>query len=542
MVFTDGSVKAQLAAPGHARADRLCARLSRPARLRATLRRPSGAGRMTSVLAALGGPARRGRRCATISRPPDPERFPCVRLAYEALAAGGTAPAVLSAANEVAVKAFVEGKIAFGSDRRSSSKRRWPKRTAARTRRSRRCEPPTASARSAAERDRAYASKGSSCLLAVVTRSASRKSSRFWSCLSVLVVLHEFGHFIVARRNGVRVNEFAVGMGPSSSAGPARAAARCIRCARCRSAATARCKVRTARRPRPSSSASSATRPQPRKDDNFQAQIAWQRLAIVLAGPVANFVLCFADLAGRRAAFGVASDNGAAAGRRNLVAGSPAAARRPAARRSHRRTRRHGRDVTNGSALDRHDSCIARQEARPRCTSATASAPRSHVVPQPCPHDAAKKGCIGFRRCPCTSASVVQGDQHERRRSSATSPIKRSAASAARDAFTTVRAANSGADRHGPGRRDGPGLGLGTVLLAGRDDFVCARACSICCRFPALDGGRAAFIVAEMVRGKPVDPEKEAMVHIAGFAALMALMLFVAFHDIARIASGNGVM
>jgi 1-deoxy-D-xylulose-5-phosphate reductoisomerase len=46
--------------------------------------------------------------------PPDAARFPCIRLAYEALAAGGVAPAVLSAANEVAVAAFVEGKIAFG--------------------------------------------------------------------------------------------------------------------------------------------------------------------------------------------------------------------------------------------------------------------------------------------------------------------------------------------------------------------------------------------------------------------------------------------
>ena len=45
---------------------------------------------------------------------PDPVRFPCVALAYEALARGGTAPAVLSAANEVAVDAFVAGKIAFG--------------------------------------------------------------------------------------------------------------------------------------------------------------------------------------------------------------------------------------------------------------------------------------------------------------------------------------------------------------------------------------------------------------------------------------------
>jgi regulator of sigma E protease len=58
---------------------------------------------------------------------------------------------------------------------------------------------------------------------------------------------------------------------------------------------------------------------------------------------------------------------------------------------------------------------------------------------------------------------------------------------------------------------------------------------------PALDGGRAAFIIAEIVRGKPVDPEKEALVHIAGFAALMALMLLVAFHDITRIVSGQGV-
>jgi 1-deoxy-D-xylulose 5-phosphate reductoisomerase len=45
---------------------------------------------------------------------PDPERFPCVRLAYEALQAGGVMPAVLSAANEIAVGAFVEGEIRFG--------------------------------------------------------------------------------------------------------------------------------------------------------------------------------------------------------------------------------------------------------------------------------------------------------------------------------------------------------------------------------------------------------------------------------------------
>ena len=44
---------------------------------------------------------------------PDLKRFPCLRLAREAAEAGGTAPAVLNAANEVAVAAFLEGRLNF---------------------------------------------------------------------------------------------------------------------------------------------------------------------------------------------------------------------------------------------------------------------------------------------------------------------------------------------------------------------------------------------------------------------------------------------
>src|SRR3972149_7048205 len=44
---------------------------------------------------------------------PDHARFPCIRLAYDALRAGGTAPAVLNAANEVAVDAFLAGRLRF---------------------------------------------------------------------------------------------------------------------------------------------------------------------------------------------------------------------------------------------------------------------------------------------------------------------------------------------------------------------------------------------------------------------------------------------
>ena len=44
---------------------------------------------------------------------PDLERFPCLGLAYQALRAGGNAPAVLNAANEIAVEAFLDGRLRF---------------------------------------------------------------------------------------------------------------------------------------------------------------------------------------------------------------------------------------------------------------------------------------------------------------------------------------------------------------------------------------------------------------------------------------------
>lgn len=45
---------------------------------------------------------------------PDFERFPCLRLAYEALRLEGNAPAVLNAANEIAVDSFLNGRLGFG--------------------------------------------------------------------------------------------------------------------------------------------------------------------------------------------------------------------------------------------------------------------------------------------------------------------------------------------------------------------------------------------------------------------------------------------
>ena len=53
-------------------------------------------------------------RCGALEfLPPDTARFPCLRLAYDALIAGGTMPVALNAANEVAVEAFLAGRLPF---------------------------------------------------------------------------------------------------------------------------------------------------------------------------------------------------------------------------------------------------------------------------------------------------------------------------------------------------------------------------------------------------------------------------------------------
>lgn len=52
---------------------------------------------------------------------------------------------------------------------------------------------------------------------------------------------------------------------------------------------------------------------------------------------------------------------------------------------------------------------------------------------------------------------------------------------------------------------------------------------------PALDGGRLLFIILEIIRGKKIDPEKEGMVHLAGMVLLLLLMVFIMANDIRNI-------
>lgn len=56
--------------------------------------------------------------------------------------------------------------------------------------------------------------------------------------------------------------------------------------------------------------------------------------------------------------------------------------------------------------------------------------------------------------------------------------------------------------------------------------------------FPALDGGRILFVFIEAIRRKPIPPEKEGIVHFIGLVLLLGLMVFATWNDIMKLISG----
>jgi regulator of sigma E protease len=377
-----------------------------------------------------------------------------------------------------------------------------------------------------------------SVTLAAVTFIGFGKVLTFIALLCVLVVLHEFGHFIVARRNGVKVNEFAIGMGPkivgwkSPRTGTLYSLRAILIGGYCAMEGEDN-KTSEAEQQREFREAKT------REDANFQAKTPWQRLAIVLAGPFANFFLCYFILLVGALAFGVQSDT-AQPVVGSVVANSPA--QKAGIRTGDRIIELDGTAIGSGKQLidtihsslgKRIELVYARDGIRTRLNVTPASCARPGME---------KMGCIGFT--PVMAYARV----------SPIEAVRDSGEEFANIADQTVGGIVLLVTHFGKYANQVAGpVGMGQIATTVQDFgwgpyFLFAAIISFALGLfnllpvPALDGGRAAFIVAELIRGKPVDPEKEAMVHIAGLAALMALILLITFHDIARIVSGNGVM
>jgi regulator of sigma E protease len=361
----------------------------------------------------------------------------------------------------------------------------------------------------------------------------------FLVMLSVLVVLHEYGHFLLARRNGVRVNDFALGMGPTLLKWTSKRSGTNYRlnllpiggyCAM--QGEDGKTNESEQRREFLSGGASA-----PDANDNFQAKTPLQRLSIVVAGPIANFIVAIVLLFVSAAIFGVA-DQLPTTKVYQLTPGFPAqlAGIQP------------GDDIVAIDGVPMHDGSqlvhtiygkpsqpikvTYRRDGRETTVAiVTRTMPDAQGKPQ---------GRIGFSPMPSM------------RRASIPEALRFTWAQ-----FSGIVVGTLGVLGHlvtnfagTASQIQGP-IGIAQVSSQVADFgagayLSLAAALSISLGIfnllpiPALDGGRGIFILVEMLRGKPVDPGKEALVHVGGFAALMVVMLAVAYHDIVRIVAGKG--
>jgi regulator of sigma E protease len=375
-------------------------------------------------------------------------------------------------------------------------------------------------------------------LIAAITLASIGKVVTFLVMLSVLITLHEYGHFLVARRNGVRVNEFSIGMGPqlfgwTSPKSGTLYSLRILPIGGYCAMQGEDNKTNEAEQQREFRSGKEL------EDDNFQAKTPWQRLAIVLAGPFANFLLCYLLLFIGAITFGIASD-GAQPIIQALVKGSPADS--AGLHTGDRLTAIDGVPVGSGKMLiDTIHGSLGKTlkitYARDGAETTVAIAPKSCPAPE-----SPKWGCIGFAPLPTFErvgvgeAFVASGIVFMNIANSTLNGIVMLVTH-----FSTYIGQTAGPIGMGQAAATIQDFGWGPYFnLAAMISFALGLFNLL--PIPALDGGRAAFIIAELLRGKPVDPEKEAMVHFAGFAVLIALMLARAFFDILRITSGNGVL
>jgi regulator of sigma E protease len=413
------------------------------------------------------------------------------------------------------------------------------------------------------------------CSLAFALPSfdAVEKVAVFLLMLSILVVLHEGGHFLLARLNGVRVNDFAVGFGPTLLKYTSKRSGTNYRlnllplggyCAMQgedgkTSEAEQQRLFREAREQQASQQASSGAGtvavlerppavalpetmtvavPIEAGSDNFQAKSTWGRLSIVVAGPFANFVLAFAIYVLAAVTFGVASPvlNSTEIG--PIKDGSPAA--KAGLRIGDRIVSIDGQPMTDGAKLVKKIQGsagipITLGYVRDGATLTVGLVPVSVKV------DGKTIGQIGFTRLPTFERVGIV----------AAIPLAWEDFSAQMAGqFTGILALFTHPAEHFSSVSGVIGMGRAAAVyqdIGWAAYLELAATISIALGmlnllpFPALDGGRGVFIIAEMLRGRPVDPEKEALVHVTGFAVLMVLMVFVAYHDIANIVSGKGI-
>lgn len=345
--------------------------------------------------------------------------------------------------------------------------------------------------------------------------------------LGILVTVHEFGHFIAARLTGIEVMEFAIGFGPKLFGWKSK-----------------KHETQFSLRAIPmggycafygEDDARGKTKNDPR---SYSRQSVWKRMFTVLMGPMMNFVLAFAVLFGYFLFSGVYDAVPDSLYVYAVDADSPA-----------QQAGIRAGDVIlsiNGEAVTRELSGASLREALDRQAAATGAVEMAvdrgeetltlWVMPRysaehkrylmgvslgyelagPRTPGLGEALAISWRNCVNAGSVIITALKNL---VTTGEGLEQTGGPVAIIREVTVQTQTGGLDAY---------LNLLTVISINLGIMNLLP-------IPGLDGSRFLFMLWESVRGKPIAPQKEALVHMAGMLLLFGVMIFFTFRDVMNI-------
>ena len=331
---------------------------------------------------------------------------------------------------------------------------------------------------------------------------------------SVIILFHEFGHFLLAKLNKITVVEFSLGMGPrllSFEAGGTRYSWKLL--------------------PFGGSCMMLGEDGEEEEEGSFGSKSVWARMSVIAAGPIFNFLLAFI-----MALFIVGNLGYDVPVLLNVTEGMPAAD--AGLQAGDRIVKMNGkrihlyREVQNYSMFHQGETVVFQYERDGELHEAT-------VAPE------LMNGSYKYG---------IGGNINYRQKTNVLETLEYSAYEVYYWIDTTVSSLGllfkGGVqldDMSGP---VGVVDAIGTTYQESRDEgafYVWMNLLNIAILLsanlgvmnllpiPALDGGRLIFLIVEAIRRKRVEPELEAKIHFAGLMLLMLLMVVVMYNDVKKL-------
>lgn len=340
----------------------------------------------------------------------------------------------------------------------------------------------------------------------------------------VLIFVHELGHYLFARRHGILVHEFAIGLGPKIASWRRGETLYTVRLF-----AVFGGFVRMAGMD-PSEDELPEAQENPVPDHRkFRLKSPGQRAAVLAAGPFANLLLAVVVFALVFGPIGMtyALSNEPVIGR--IVSGMPAAA--AGLMRGDRILAVDGIEVSTWEEM----TALIRERLGQDTRLVVERAGQQLLIDVvPAPHDSLPgAGMIGISQ----EAISLHLPWYEAIWASVRHVVRMVVALLG--AFGNMFVGKGVGEVAGPVGivnmvRQAQAIGIESVLeLTGALSVTLAIFNLL--PLPALDGGRLLFIAIERLRGRPVDTQRENFIHFIGFALLLLLSVVIAFRDIQRL-------